>query len=527
MALIRVPFCGQVGVIQDMSRHDLPINAWSDAQNVRFLNKACQQFLGHGSAYGKPPIVPQHVLPVLASGQRYWLYAGAEKIYAATIGAGVATHTNLTRQSGGVDVNYTGTPNQWTSTLLSGIPIVNPGNLIDPPQQWNLDPATRMKALENWPANTFCKSLRSFKNFLVALNVTEGGVNRPFLVMWSSAADPGAVPATWNKDDPTQEAGRTDLAESNGAIIDGLPLRDFFMIYKEDSVYRMTYTGGAYVFAFQKVLGTSGALNRNCIVEFDGYHFVLTGSDVIVHDGQQATSVLDDVARQALFQDFDASATNRCFVFKNPFLNEIFVCYPQAGYTVPNRALVYNYRDKTVAYRDVPALHHAASGTMGEEFGDTWESDGDPWESDRTKWNGPGFTPNTARVLLASDEQQLYLLDSSATYDGVKPTSYLERAGLPLDAPERMKTITGIRPRITGTEGGTVRIRIAGMKDPYEAPDWSRAKTMTHVIGKTVRNNCIVTGRYFALRFEMDVGTTAYFWRLESYDLEFEDAGEW
>lgn len=599
--LIRVPNCGRAGVIRDLSQHELPIEAWSDAQNVRFLDGYCQQFLGHGSAYGAPNVVPYHVLPVFANGRRYWIYLGAEKAYAVTDTSGSIDTTNLTPtettqrlaynvlplfgqpgtaagmppaagafdglragtlnnarsthqaapsfalsalQPGTLpanapsdmpinlvlttvtqDDNYRATPNQWTSTLLSGIPIINAGNAIDYPQRWDLDEKSRFQRLDNWPDNTYCKSLRSFKNFLVALNITRDGKNLPFMVKWSSPAEPGSVPSTWDESDETQDAGETDLAESNGQIVDGLPLRDFFMIYKEDSIWRMTYTGGPAVFAFQKVLGTSGALNRNCIVEFDGYHFVLTGSDVIVHDGQQSSSILDKQARRALFQDFDASATDRCFVFKNPFLNEIFVCYPQAGASIPNRAMVYNYRDKTVSYRDLPDLHHANFGTLGDDFGDTWEADGDPWDSDMTTWGGPGFTPNTTRVLMASNDQQLYLLDSSATYDGVKPTSYVERVGLPLGASERVKLVRGIRPRISGTEGGTVRILVAGMNDPYETPNYT--KRMTHTIGKTVSNDCMVSGRYLAIRFEIDGGNTAYFWRLDSYDVDVVDAGGW
>src|SRR6185369_11391462 len=104
------------------------------------------------------------------------------------------------------------------------------------------------------------------------------------------------------------------------------------------------------------------------------------------------------------------SAIDRAFVFKNPFLNEVFVCYPQAGNAIPNKALVWNYRDRTVSYRDIPALHHANFGAVDSSLGDVWDSDGDPWNSDLTLWNGPDFTPNTTRVLMASDAQRLYLL---------------------------------------------------------------------------------------------------------------------
>jgi hypothetical protein len=518
MALVRVPNCGSAGVIKDLSQPELPIQAWTDSKNIRFLDGYAQQFLGHGSAYGTPPVIPYHVLAVNVGPDRYWLYAGEEKIYAVTIASGTAVHTDITNAGG----DYTGTPNAWTSTLLSGIPIFNAGNTVDYPQRWDLNIANKMVDLDNWPANTYCKAMRTYKNFLVALNVTKGSTNYPFMVKWSSPADPGGVPATWDPTDQTQDAGETDLAESNGQIIDGLQLRDSFMIYKEDSVWRMTYTGGPFVFSFQKVLGVSGALNRNCIVEIDGFHFVLTGSDVIVHDGQSATQVLDKQARRALFQDMDVEAIDRSFVVKNPFLNEVFVCYASVGNSIPNKALVWNYKDKTVSYRDIPNLHHANYGTVDAALGDTWASDSDPWNTDLTLWNGPDFTPNTTRVLMASNDQRLYLLDTSASYDGVKPECYLERIGLTFGAPENIKVVRRIRPRITGNLGDTVVIKVAGMNDPYEEPVYVNG--MTHIIGTTVSNDCFVSGRYIAIRIESG---SAYFARIDSYDIDVVTQGEW
>ena len=522
MPLVRVPNCGSAGVVKDLSKAELPISAWTDASNIRFLDGYAQQFLGHGSAYGTPPIIPYHVLPVNVGSTRYWMYAGEKKIYVTTIGSGTAVHTNLTRQTAAVDVDYAMVPNQITATLLSGIPIVNPGNLTDPPQQWNLDIGTRMKVLDNWPAATFCKSMRAYKNYLIALNVTKGSNNFPFMVKWSAPADPGAVPVTWDPADQTQDAGEYDLAESSGQIVDGLPLRDMFMIYKEDSIWRMTPSGNVFIFNFQKVLGTSGALNRNCIVEVDGFHFVLTGSDVIVHDGQSATPVLDKVARRALFQDMDVSATDRAFVFKNPFLNEVFVCYPQAGSSIPNKAMVWNYRDRTVSYREIPALHHANFGSVDAALGDTWASDSDPWNSDLTVWNGPDFTPNTTRVLMASNDQRLYLLDSSASYDGVKPFCYLERVGLTFGEPEKIKTVRGLRLRVMGSTGDDIIVRVGASDDPYLTPTYG--PPMTHTIGETIALDCFVTGRYIAIRMESG---SAFFSRLDSYDVDVIAAGEW
>lgn len=521
MPIYRIPAVGKFGLVQDLSAHELPPSVWTDGLNMRAVDGSMVQFLGHGEVYPSAPILPYHVMQVNVGGTRYWLYAGAAKAYAVTGATGSTVHTNITKQSGGVDVNYAGQPNTWTSTSLSGIPIFNPGNATIAPQSWDLNTADRMTDLANWPANFFCKSLRAYKSQLVALNLTKAGVNLPMTLRWSHPADPGSVPASWDITDPTKDCGETDLAEGGDPIIDGLQLGGTFVIYKEQSVWRMDYTGGAFVNSFTKVLGTSGALNRNCVVEIDGYHVVLTGSDVIVHDGQSARSVLDSQMRRTLFRLLDSTNYTRSFIFKNPFVNEAWICFPQAGSTVPDLALVWNYKDKTCTFRQIPNLQHANFGPVEVGLSAPWSADASPWAADTTTWNGAEFTPDSARVLMASNDQKLFLLDSSAYFDTTQPTSFLERRGLNLGMPERMKTITAIRPRIYGSAGEQVTVKVGGGDDPFAPPTYTATSTFT--IGSTITCDVLATSRYPAVRFENN--GSAYAWRLDSYDIEFEDGG--
>lgn len=516
MAIVRIPQVGAIGVNRDLSAHELPPNAWTDASNVRFLDGMAYQFYGHGEVYNSPSVAPQHILPCNVAGARYWIYTSAAKTYAVTITAGSAVHTDITHAT-----PRTGVVNQWTSTLLSGIPILNVGDTSKVPMSWDLNTANKFVDLANWPASTYCKSLRAFKNYLVALNVTKGSTNYPYMVKWSHPADPGAVPSSWDQTDATKDAGETDLAEGYDPIIDGLQLRDSFIIYKEASIWRMDFTGGPYVFRFSKVLGTSGALNRNCIVEADGYHCVFSGSDILVHDGQTATSVLDKATRRYLFQNIDVDNAGLCFAFKNPFFNEIFFCYPAIGSTSCDRAMVWNHKDKTVSFRTLPNVNHANFGPVDNGLNGNWAQDSAPWLADLTLWNGPDYVPSTARVMMASADTKLFLMDASASFDGAIPSAYMERRGLSLGEPESIKLVRGIRPRITGNVGETVTVKIGASDDPYADPTYT---TMTHTIGSTVSNDCLVTGRYIAVWF----GTgTAYQWRLDSFDLDVVQAGVW
>lgn len=517
MPIIKVPAAGAIGVNKDLSAAEMPPNAWTDASNIRFLDGYAHQAGGYGAVYSTPSGAPQHVFPCNVAGERYWIYTTASGIYGATISGGAATHTDLTHAT-----PRTGVVNQWTSTLLSGIPILNSGDATHVPMSWDLNTANNFVNLANWPANTYCKSLRAYKNSLIALNITKTTTRYPYMVKWSTPADPGSVPSSWDETDATKDAGETDLAEGFDQIIDGLQLRDSFMIYKEQSVWRMDYIGGPFVYRFSKVGGISGTMNRNCIVELDGQHLVLTSSDVVVHDGQKATTVLDKMTRRFLFQDIDTTYIHLCFVFKNPFLNEVFVCYPSVDSTVCNKALVWNYKDNTCSFRSLPSVNHANYGPVDTSLSGTWAGDPDVWEADTSIWGGPELVPFTTRVLMATSDSKLLMLDNSASFEGAIPSAYLERRGLSMDAPDRIKLVRGIRPRILGNTGQTVNIQIGSSDDPYANPTYST--TMSHTIGSTVANDCFVTGRYIAVRFSTG---TAYSWRLDSYDLDVTESGAW
>lgn len=515
MPIIRIRDVGG-GVNKDLSVHELPENAWTDANNIRFLDGSAHQTYGHTAVYGTPTEVPTHVFPISVGGARYWIYLSNASIFCVN----GTTHTEISRSAGGA---YAGTANSWTSAVIGGIPVMCDGSTTNLPQAWGLVLATPCTDLTAWPASTYCKAIRSYKNYLVGLNITKTTTNYPFMVKWSHPADPGALPVTWDHTDATKDAGEADLAEGQDAIVDGLQLRDSFMIYKESSIWRMDYVGGAYVHRFTKVLGQSGALARNCIAEIDGRHFVLAGSDVIIHDGNSATSVLDRAARRWLFNNIDQTNYKASFVFKNPYMNEVYACFPSVGSTIPDTALVYNYSTGTVGIRDIPSINHANNGLVESGLGPTtWADDHDSWGSDVTTWGQSDFTPDAARVLMGSSAQKIYLLDSSTKFDATAVDAFLERRGLSLGSPETIKLVTGVKPRIHGEIGETVLISVGSSNEPYEDPTYSTPVAFT--IGTTVQCDFTVSGRYIAIKFE--TGTTSR-WSLDSYDLTVENVGQW
>ena len=227
MPKISVPNCGAAGVFKDLSVAELPLGGWTDASNIRFLDGYLSPFLGHGQVYNSPAFAPQFVMPVNVGATRYWLYATASKQFVVANSGGVTTHTDITHLTA-----RAGVVNAWSGFVFGGIPVLNVGDTSKVPMYWNQNLTNKFLDLPAWPANIYARVLRQYKNFIVALGITKSGVSYPFMIKWSSPAVPGALPSTWNEADATNDAGEFDIAEGQDPVIDGLGLKNSFIVYK-------------------------------------------------------------------------------------------------------------------------------------------------------------------------------------------------------------------------------------------------------------------------------------------------------
>lgn len=519
MAIARVT--PLMGINRDLSATELPIGYVTDANNVRFREGYAEPFLGHTAAYpvsGSPiPVAPYSAFPIRLPSGVYWIVAGANKVYAVT--GTPAVWTDITRTTGG---NYAATLDiRWNGGILSGVPILNNG--VDIPQMWNpADVATKLTALANWPANDRALVMRPWRFNMVALNMTVGGVRRPYRLKISGPADPGSVPASWDETSLTSNVYLQDL-DGAGNIVDGLTMREAFIIYRENSTYKVTFTGGDALYSVQPLFTTSGILARDCVVEVDGSHFVLTNTDLIVHDGNSLKSVLDKGSRRTLFQTMSPEfRQTRCFLVKNIYFNEVWVCYPSLESTGPcDRALVYNYKDNTISFRDIPQAVSGNTGQVDDSINEQWDSDQQEWDQDNSAWNEIEFGAQQERTLLSVPSRPgLALIDSGTLFFDQLANPRLERQGLALDAPELVKTVTRIRPRVSGPTGTVIMIRAMGSMTPtgaVEVKPW-----VPYTIGTQQTVDLFATGKFITWQAQSFVSAN---WRIEGLDIEFRTRG--
>ena len=370
MALIPVNNVGEVGIVKDINPWELPPNVWSDGNNVRAEHGAITKSPGYAEVMATCPIVPLYITNLNTAADNYWIVAGTAAIHVYKDSND--TWYNITRSSGAY--NATAEEN-WTSTVLGGILVM--ANGYDDPQFWALtngEPSTStlMADLSNWPADRECYSMRAFRSFLVALNINDSSgasdVGYPRLVKWSTEAATQTVPSSWDETSATVDAGEYELADTRGAILDGLPLRDTFMIYKEDSIYSMSYVGTPFIFSFRQLSPSVGVLTKNCVAEFDGGHFFFGNGDIYINDGQKVTSILPHKIRDYVFDFIDGDQYKKSFVVADYGNTEMWACFPTAENTSNqcNKAVVWNWTNQAFTLRDLPNLSHIGYGSIAD-----------------------------------------------------------------------------------------------------------------------------------------------------------------
>lgn len=526
---------GSLGIIksQDMPSHELPPEAWSDGQNVTFRDGKAVRVLGHDEVFNDLTVAAYWLLEVPYLGSSFWIAAGLTDVECVTGGVVANIGTGFTPTSEGL----------WNGGILGGVVVMNNG--VDIPQYWDAIATTgNLQNLTNWDSQYRCAIMRPFKNFLVAMNITKDitlatEVNYPNRVFVSQPAEPGTLPSTWNFADETKDVVDNQLSDAdNGEIIDGLDLSDEFFIYKKGSTWKMQYIGGVFVQKFIPVFD-SGAMCLNCVAKLppDGKgrtrgHFVWTGEDLVVHNGQQMTSVIDGKMRNFIKNNLDANYFYRSFCVANVAKKQMWFCFPETGNHYASLAVTYNLIDGAIGVRSLSNVAYIGTGIIDESGSQQlWDNVATAWDSIGTRvWNSQVLTQFT-RGMLAADpvQSKVFRLENTDQFDGVNITSFLERKGITMIGRDRLgqpqldftrnKIIQRVWPKLSG---GVVSIKV-GVQDTIDgAVTWSNPTTFDPATDQYVDPDPPPNGRLPAIRIDSTAQTG---FELTGYDIEMDVIG--
>jgi len=523
---ISVADLGSIGIIKDVPAHLLPPEAWSDAQNIRFQDNKVLKFTGDSLIFDPPTVAPYWAMPMPTASEVFWLYAGQDEVYTVQ---DTGTHTKITRASG---IYTGGLTNIWSGTSLGGIPVVTNG--VDDPQSWSPVSASQLLVdLPNWPANHQCKVIKAIKNFLVALYITKSGTVSPHMVRWSHSADPGSVPNSWDETDATKDTGEIELSDATAGVIqDAAPLRDVLVIYKDNAAWGMQFVGGKFIFRFFPMFTESGVLATRCVLALPNreQHVVMTGDDLVVHNGQSMESVINKKWKRFLNKNLDPDNYANSYLVNNQIADEVWFCFPEVGQTLPSLALAIEVKTGAVGVRKLSQAAFIASGAITEAApGNAWDDDAGAWDDDTTIWGERTFFPHAQELFQVDPTNtKLSQLDATNQNNLINMTSYVEREGIALIGRDRKgepKVDTGRRKLLKRVwikaEGGPFEVRlgkqeVVGGTITYEAPVTFTPGTDLYVDGSA-------NGPLLAIRFQSNADVA---WQLHSYDMEIELLGE-
>ena len=514
-------------IVEDIPAAEVPPEFWTQMSGFYTRRGFAVRTQGESQLFADPTFDPINLINITEGAVNYWLGMGETGVFVVDQ---AGTYTTIT------PAIYAGIlkASDCTSAILNGFPIQSFRQ--DPPTFWDLNTSNICAPLPGWPAATVTGAIRSFKQFLFAMNMTEGGNEFPDKLRWSNAAEPGTVPTEWVST-AANEAGDTTLSATPGSIVDGLALRGQFIIYKDHSTYTCNFVGGTFVFTFRKLFTTSGLLSRNCVAEAEGQHVVMTDGDIILHDGQNLRSLVDSKLRRFIFLSLDPDNFANSFVFNYRASKEVWICFPESGHIDPNIAVVWDYGHDLLSVRPLrDSWSHGASGSVLSQIQALdWDSQPGPWDDAAGSWNRAQFSGAFERVLSAVRDSEvdqkgrlIFVDDTNTLVDGVSPVGgTLTRESLDFGSPEAVKYVRRVWPRIEGTTGTIIKIRVGQQSDPTSGILWSAIQDFEVNVDEFL--NFDISGRYLSFRFEEGTAPTdppQNIWAVMGFDVEWTFQGD-
>lgn len=483
---------GSTGLVPDVFPPDLEnVSALSGGVNVRFANGRISRAPVFRTVIDLPH-EPGHLLAIPQTSTGY------EEVISISYDYGTFLRLNgdVTEDISPPDHMAIEGTQTVTSSFLGGVTYVNREThapLCKRPADNTFVP------LPNWPEADRCRALRPYRDQLIALGVTKQGAYIPTMVRWSDFAYFGDAPASWDPTDTTKSAGENMLNEMKHPLVDGLTLRDSFILYCTSSVWMMSYVGGNDIYVFRKLYDDRGMINTNCVVQVGGLHYVFDRDDIYVHDGVSDRSICDNRTRDFIFSSLSFSKAHHCFVQHDAKLSEVRFSYiaddPYSGFrgatTGCNRQAVYNYQNDTWSFYDVPNIVGSTRAALISGSG--WEDDQTvPWSKAGGLWmTTEGDQAQHALVAARSDgtlglpQARIYGQDlinggrlrRDIASETLRP-AMVERVGIDLDAYGKRLTqhvnVQAIWPQLRPDNWEDCAFQFGAANFVGVAPEWSQ-----------------------------------------------------
>ena len=507
--IVRIEKFTTGGLNTDMPAWSLPDNFITSGSNFRIKdNKIC-------STYGYAD----------ASSNSYGTTAGGAMVpsgdintypqYFAGHSAGIISLT----LAGSIALSYTaaGTAEDWSFARLGPILIANHKTIglfykLDGAGSWTRLP---FKSGTNWGTNNkYGLCVRSFKTYLFLLGLLESGTYLYDSFRWSHPADANAIPASWDETNTAFIAGKAALGAKSKKIVDGLALKEWFIIYSEESINVLWESGDGNIFNRNELTSSTGLLRRECIAELNGVHYLLCADDIVMCDGSGIQSIANGAIQRHLQANANPSTfATLAFAVVHGQQKEIWFCVPTGSNANGcDTAYVFRVDDATWAIRDIRGASDVSMKVAAWGYYPDANS-----AYDRSiigiSNTGKAFSLDPVIPVVAYDHE------NATAVTAANRDCTVERQNLKLSDLDQEIMIASVRPLIKGK--GSVQVYIGSHKYAGANVSWKSPVTFNIRSSDKIPIRC--SGKLFAWKI---VGVSGAIFELSGLEFEVVLAGK-
>jgi hypothetical protein len=506
---------GLGGMMADPPPAILPMNVFTDCNNVRFTDNSVQTINGETTNY-TVAISPDYGIHWRRPDQGYNIFAKNGNIVrvdangsASSMFSSAATKYNNSDWQG--------------CTFNGGFAIILNNGKSTPLYCLYGDPVagTTFQELPGWNyyagLTVTAKVVRSLNYSLIAANFTidQSGTitNAPGTIRVSVQATTGNIPSVWQPGYTTDTADEFELS-STSPVLDMLELRGKMYVYSQDSISVVSISNSTQVARYSN---SYGILTTDAVIEIDGNHFVVDRNDVYIHNGSgKIDPILEGKNKRYFYNNINLNAIDKLHLVKYSKYKEVWICYPKGSSTTCNEALIYNYKYNTWYKRSLNNITYSFVGpyNLGSSF---------YYGSEEIF-----MTTNSTQVLMTAPVYTMWNGTGLSSY-----VSYVEKKGInPGTAATTLFVDSMYLSFDQIASGQNIKVRVAGQNNPTEVIDLSIDGTGTHAndtfictpesfTAQGYKVDPRVNGRILNYRIQADSG----YWRLALMEFDIKPAG--
>ena len=268
-----------------------------------------------------------------------------------------------------------------------------------------------------------------YKDRLVLLNTTEGGINYPQRARWSQNGTPYVTPPVPTGFSFQDDAWRSDIngkgdfldAPTSEQIIGADFVRDTLVVQFENSSWRLRYTGNEAVlpFVWERIDSTYGCQCTFSVVRFDTGIMSVSGNGITLTTVNQ-TERIDYQIPDAVYSIQNTNNGQlRVYGIRDYEKQLVYWSFPDGADGsdpyFPNRVFVYNYLENNWSFYNIGFTCY---GYYRRSEGLTWQDATMTWADANFLWASQFDQEESPVVVGGNQFGQVWFLDEVNTDNG-------------------------------------------------------------------------------------------------------------